>query len=269
MAKKKCPPCPAGEKWAVPYADFLSLLLALFIALWAISESNPIKAEALKTEFVKIFDYTPSHSVEQETPNQHRFKGSSQQKKQDELAALKALTTSQQELIQQLKQALDQSENQVALKLPARVEFARGSADIVSSDVRDFLKYMVEFSLQLPSTVQIEIRGYTDNSDSAVNSYNLAYRRGANVAEYFINGGISVKNVTIKSFGLNSPLENDASLAKNNRAEIYYKVEMTDEKTQKSVLENIEKFEGNEPNLQNEISNQNAQIQQNEQGLSN
>ena len=59
MAKKhKCPECPAGEKWAVPYADFLSLLLALFIALWAISKTNPAKVEALKTEFVKIFDYT-------------------------------------------------------------------------------------------------------------------------------------------------------------------------------------------------------------------
>ena len=42
--KKKCPECPAGEKWAVPYADFLSLLLALFIALWAISESDVAKA---------------------------------------------------------------------------------------------------------------------------------------------------------------------------------------------------------------------------------
>ena len=38
--KKKCPECPAGEKWAVPYADFLSLLLALFIALYAISAVN-------------------------------------------------------------------------------------------------------------------------------------------------------------------------------------------------------------------------------------
>lgn len=55
MAKKhKCPECPAGEKWAVPYADFLSLLLALFIALWAISKTNPAKVEALKTEFIKF-----------------------------------------------------------------------------------------------------------------------------------------------------------------------------------------------------------------------
>ncbi|MFW3439881.1 flagellar motor protein MotB, partial [Aliarcobacter butzleri] len=41
MAKKKCKcECPAGEKWAVPYADFLSLLLALFIALYALASIN-------------------------------------------------------------------------------------------------------------------------------------------------------------------------------------------------------------------------------------
>lgn len=56
--KKKCPDCPAGEKWAVPYADFLSLLLALFIALWAISSTAAADSEALKSEFVKIFDFT-------------------------------------------------------------------------------------------------------------------------------------------------------------------------------------------------------------------
>lgn len=245
MAKKKQQECPAGEKWAVPYADFLSLLLALFIALWAISESNPSKAEALKTEFIKIFDFTPSQTVEQETPNQKQHKGASQ-KRQDELEALKSLTTAQQETIQQLRQALDQSENQVALQLPARVEFERGSAEIKTGDVADFIKYMVEFSLQLPSTVQIEIRGYTDNSDTATNSFNLGYERAKNVAQYFLNGGVSVKNLSIKSFGLNSPLENnDASSPKNNRAEIYYKIDIIDSEVQKSVLENLEQFDSN------------------------
>ena len=243
MAKHKCPECPAGEKWAVPYADFLSLLLALFIALWAISESNPSKVEALKTEFIKIFDYTPSQTVEQESPNQQRFKGASQ-RPQEELEALKSLTAAQQQMIQQLRIALDQSENQVALQLPARVEFERGKAEIKSNDVQDFLKYMVEFSLRLPPKVQIEIRGYTDNSDTAVNSFNLGYERAKNVAEYFINGGVSVKNISIKSYGLNSPLENnDASSIKNNRAEIFYKIDTTDEQTQQSVLDSINQFE--------------------------
>ncbi len=243
MAKKKQQECPAGERWAVPYADFLSLLLALFIALWAISESNPSKAEALKTEFIKIFDFTPSQTVEQETPNQKQHKGASQKRHQDELEALKSLTTAQQETIQQLRQALDQSENQVALQLPARVEFGRGSAEIKTGDVADFIKYMVKFSLQLPTTVQIEIRGYTDNSDTATNSFNLGYERAKNVAQYFLNGGVDAKNLSIKSFGLNSPLENnDASSLKNNRVEIYYKIDIIDSKTQQSVLENLEQF---------------------------
>ncbi|MFZ5375202.1 MAG: flagellar motor protein MotB, partial [Campylobacterota bacterium] len=56
---KKCPECPAGEKWAVPTADFFSLLLALFIALYALSSVNKEKVQAVKEEFVKIYDYAP------------------------------------------------------------------------------------------------------------------------------------------------------------------------------------------------------------------
>lgn len=242
MAKKhKCPECSAGEKWAVPYADFLSLLLALFIALWAISESNPAKTEALKTEFIKIFDFSPSNVVESETSNQQQYKGASKTP-QDELEALKELTLTQQETIKKLKAALDQQENQVALQLPARIEFERGSAEIVSQDVRDFLKYMVDFTKGLPSKIQVEIRGYTDNSDTALRSFDLAYKRAENVANYFIENGVNTKSISIKSFGLNQPLDNDASLTKNNRVEIYYKMDVTDEQTQKSVIERLDTF---------------------------
>ena len=60
MGKKKCKKteCAAGEKWAVPFADFFSLLLALFIALFAIASTNTEKMKALKEEFVKIYDYS-------------------------------------------------------------------------------------------------------------------------------------------------------------------------------------------------------------------
>ena len=54
---KKCPKCecPAGEKWAVPFADFLSLLLALFIALYALASVNleKQKASTAKTHLEK------------------------------------------------------------------------------------------------------------------------------------------------------------------------------------------------------------------------
>jgi chemotaxis protein MotB len=58
--KKKCPECEAGEKWAVPFADFFSLLLALFIALYAIASQNKDKMKALSKSFNDIFEFTPS-----------------------------------------------------------------------------------------------------------------------------------------------------------------------------------------------------------------
>ena len=59
MSKKKAQECPAGEKWAVPDADFLSLLLALFIALWAISSTESSKAKALSQALVTAFSNPP------------------------------------------------------------------------------------------------------------------------------------------------------------------------------------------------------------------
>lgn len=58
--KKKCPECEAGEKWAVPFADFFSLLLALFIALYAIASVNKDRARALSKSFSDIFEFSPS-----------------------------------------------------------------------------------------------------------------------------------------------------------------------------------------------------------------
>lgn len=239
MAKHKCPECPAGEKWAVPYADFLSLLLALFIALWAISESNPAKVEALKTEFVKIFDYTTTQTVEQDSQSTEKYKGAARTQS-DEVEALKQMMMTQQETIQKLKAALDQKDNQTALNLPSKIQFERGSAVIVSADIQDYLKRMAQLALRLPPQVQIEIRGYTDDSDSVLTSFELAYTRAQNVLKYFIDGGVNVKNLSIKSYGFNEPLNNNASALENNRVEIYFKVDSEDENAQKSVLEFIQ-----------------------------
>ncbi|HIC6924247.1 TPA: flagellar motor protein MotB [Campylobacter jejuni] len=242
MAKKhKCPECPAGEKWAVPYADFLSLLLALFIALWAISKTNPAKVEALKTEFVKIFDYTSTQTVKEESKTQEKYKGAAKEES-EELKSLKQMTMTQQETIKRLQAALDQSDNQVALNLPSKVEFERGSAQIVSADIQDYLKRMAELTTYLPPQAKIEIRGYTDNSDSIIRSYELAYQRAENVLKYFIEGGANLKNISIKSYGLNNPINGNPQALENNRVEIYFKVDTADTSTQKSVLELINKI---------------------------
>ncbi|MBK1972058.1 flagellar motor protein MotB [Campylobacter sp. TTU-622] len=239
MAKKhKCPECPAGEKWAVPYADFLSLLLALFIALWAISKSNPAKVEALKTEFIKIFDYTTTQTIQEESKNQEKYKGAAKIES-DEIEALKQRITTQQDTIKKLQAALDQSNNEVALNLPSKILFQRGSAEIVSADIKDYLKRMAQLALNLPPQTKIEIRGYTDNSDTILRSFDLGYERAQSVLKYFIDGGVNIKNLSVKSYGFNEPLQNNPTTLNNNRVEIYFKVDSDNEAAQKSILELI------------------------------
>lgn len=129
--KKKCPDCPAGEKWAVPYADFLSLLLALFIALWAISSTAAADSEALKSEFVKIFDFTltsPLPSSEEDISD-NEVEGVS--------ASTETASITNAEIEKMVEEGgiLEQMEMGISLRLPSNIFFESGRADITNSDV--------------------------------------------------------------------------------------------------------------------------------------
>ena len=84
---KKCPKCecPAGEKWAVPFADFLSLLLALFIALYALASVNIEKQKALKEEFVKIYSFNTLSQTLAEPEENEQTATTDQEKEKSEL----------------------------------------------------------------------------------------------------------------------------------------------------------------------------------------
>lgn len=51
MARKKKHEEHIDETWLIPYCDLLTLLLALFFALWAISDENPQKYQELAVAF--------------------------------------------------------------------------------------------------------------------------------------------------------------------------------------------------------------------------
>ena len=43
------------DRWLVPYADFLTLLLALFVVLYAISQGSEGKSQALAASLISAF----------------------------------------------------------------------------------------------------------------------------------------------------------------------------------------------------------------------
>ncbi|CAM2970723.1 flagellar motor protein MotB [Helicobacter burdigaliensis] len=229
MGKKaKHPECPAGEKWAVPYADFLSLLLALFIALWAISETNPAKVEALKVEFIKIFDFTASSLIERESEVQDK----------DSSPA-----NFDVEALEREKVALDQKENNAILHLPTRVEFVRGSAEIISVETLVLIKRVGEIIKKMPKDLQIELRGYTDNSnEDPSKNFNLGSKRAQAIADLLIQQGINQEQLIIISFGDHNPLNGNKSDVENNRVEFHIRADDLDAKLKQTIMDKLSNF---------------------------
>lgn len=231
--KKKCPECPAGEKWAVPYADFLSLLLALFIALYAISAVNTAKVEALKTEIIKIFDFPDSKGVKESSKN-------SKSEKQFDGPGI-AMQNSDNTIEQQntnnerYKVSLDQAENQVAIDLPTGVKFDDKSAEIYNPDMINFIKIISMIINKMPESVSVEIRGFANDYDNKLDDYKLGSDRAYNVLKMLISNGIDPKRLRYSSFGDSIKIKNsDLKLAK-----IYFRVDIKDKKAQMSVLDII------------------------------
>lgn len=241
--KKKCPECPAGEKWAVPYADFLSLLLALFIALYAISAQNTEKTKALKEEFIKIFDYapkpeqaqpvipiapTPSETLDM-TDGKQEGGDLSEERPQESVA----------EMIQK-GGVLEQIEEGTLLKLPTNIFFPIDSHELKDKDMQLFFQRIVQIIQRLPKDVRIDVRGFSNNPNVAQTPYKTDYELGASRALFVMNtlikDGISPKRIFFSSQGkYGKALEGkdeEEKILKGNRVEIYFFV--SDQQNQKT-----------------------------------
>lgn len=249
---KKCPECEAGEKWAVPTADFFSLLLALFIALYALASVNKEKLRAVKEEFVKIYDYAPVPEEinpvqdmvpETKEPNPEADANPSGNMPTTEggsllIGAPQPESTAQgalEKLQQQMSEAsmgegpLDQSLDGVLLKLPATVPFRGSNATIDDQEMHLFVKRIADIIAALPQSVEISVRGYTDNQPLPAGSafrdnLELSSRRAETVVRELIRNGVPAERLSSAGFGASKPVaENttEANRAKNRRVEFY------------------------------------------------
>ncbi|HEX5330876.1 flagellar motor protein MotB [Sulfuricurvum sp.] len=275
---KKCPECEAGEKWAVPTADFFSLLLALFIALFAIASVNKEKIRALKEEFVKIYDYAPVpeavtpvvNMVSENKPTPEATANPAGAAPVAEGGSLLVGSPPQpvnqtaseaiKKIQQELKNAsmgvgpLDQSMDGVLLKLPTSVPFRGANATIDNEELHLFLRRVTDIINTLPPTVDISIRGYTDNSPLPAgtpykDNIELSAKRAETVMRELIRNGVAPERLSTAGFGSAKPVAeniNEENRAKNRRVEFYMYVSNDtplDQAKQNNILDALSKLQ--------------------------
>ena len=237
--KKKAQECPAGEKWAVPYADFLSLLLALFIALYAISSVNKAKTTALKTEIIKIFDFPDSKGVKKSAKTSEAKKNAKAENLSSAIISIDSITNKQNKNNERYNIALDQAENQIAIDMPASINFEQGSDKITSEDNLNFVKIVSKIISSLPNSVGVELRGFADDFASYIDNYELSSKRSFNVLRLLIKNGVNPDRLRYSAFG-----ENHIIGVNNLKSvKIYFRIDRKNREVQKSVLDAINGME--------------------------
>ncbi|KPV58171.1 flagellar motor protein MotB [Paenibacillus sp. A3] len=240
------------ESWLIPYADLLTLLLALFIILFAASQTDQKKYQAIMQSFNSAFtggigQFNFSNLIPLSTePNIDQKKydqptdpatpnaAEQQQKQQQQMEK-------EQYDLQQLKQKLDQyiADNKLTTQLETKLTedllmltirdnalFSSGSAT-VKPEAKQLAGTISEMLAQYPD-YRIEVAGHTDNvpirTAAFETNWDLSAKRALNFMKILLeNDKIGPERFRSIGYGEYHPIDtndSEAGRAKNRRVEV-------------------------------------------------
>ena len=255
MAKKckcECPECM--PEWLATFGDLMSLLLCFFVLLLSMSTMNAKKVQEAIGSLAGALSVLEGGT--QTEVSRNRIQKATPIKKTEETAQavnkLSAAITEFKQFTQGGKGpsiTLQEGEQGFFIRLPADITFPPGSAKITNVDTLLFLKRIALIIKEyLPKNVQIQVRGYTDNTPPPPTSpyadnWELSAARALSVLKVLIKDGVDPRRLSAAAYGQYHPIaSNDTpeGRAKNRRVEIwFFATETNPNKIKKSVLDRI------------------------------
>lgn len=238
-----------SERWMLTYLDFITLMFAFFVILYASSSISASKFKAISESFKVAFgggktivgsDQSVSQkpSVKIDTKKNDTAAQAAAALAQAQAAA--AAEAQEQNTLKEVKEKIDNylkqngmggtvsttiQERGLVVRIQDALFYDSGSADIKPQ----FAQKLIEIS-KILSTIDnyIRIEGHTDNVPISNNKYSdnldLGYGRSANVYRLLANqGGIARDRISAESYGDTRPIADnntDAGKAQNRRVDI-------------------------------------------------
>ncbi|WED43755.1 OmpA family protein [Legionella cardiaca] len=216
--KKKADSHEDTHRWVVSYADFITLLFAFFVVMYAISSINVSKykslAQGMHSAFAKKGHQKPVDEPPiLKEPNSPTATSNPKDPFGDMVKSLAELQDSDYQMNPQ--------DGWVELDIKAGALFESGSAELRPIA---FVKLMqlAEVIKKLPYPIALE--GYTDNEPISTNQYpsnwELSAARAASVARMLTMFGVGQSRITVTGFGEQYPIADNGTeegRAKNRR----------------------------------------------------
>ncbi|MFL0194553.1 flagellar motor protein MotB [Clostridium sp. WILCCON 0269] len=222
------------ESWLLPYSDMLTLLLALFIVMFAMSKVDNQKLIALSQQFNVIFTggkgilndsgENDSNITQSDNPSMSNKENSIVE--QDKMSEIK--NTLEQEIKNEGysdKVKVSLNGEGVDISIQDTVIFNTGKADILSN----FYPLLIKISNMIKDLDnEIRISGYTDNvpieNKEFRSNWDLSYMRASNVMNFMVNkGNVAPDKFSIQAHGQYRPKYDNSTeqgRAQNRRVDI-------------------------------------------------
>jgi chemotaxis protein MotB len=232
MARKKPPEEHENlERWLVSYADFITLLFAFFVVMYAISSLNEGKYRVMSDSLVSAFKESPRSEklIELTTKNpeimsgsgkpigkllQQADTGSGERKQAAERMKkmAKNVLDVMQPLVREGQVRVTQSPRGVTVEINASVLFKSGEA-VLQPQSTETLAAVARVLSQVENPVQVE--GHTDNipinSPSFPSNWELSSSRAGSVVRLFSEQGVPASRMVAIGYADNRPVDTNAT----------------------------------------------------------
>lgn len=215
------------ERWLVSYADFITLLFAFFVVMYAISSVNEGKYRVLSNSLGIAFSgLKPKAPVLKDPvesarpilplpmPVQQRANDAAVKREKAQMTNIaRDLLKAMAPLISQGKVRVTQTNRGVSVEINASVLFAPGEAKL-SPQSEKALRAVAQVLTRVDNSIQVE--GHTDNvpisTPMFASNWELSSVRASSVVRLFLESGISEKRLVAMGHAANEPVaSNDTS----------------------------------------------------------
>jgi chemotaxis protein MotB len=218
------------ERWLVSYADFITLLFAFFVVMYAISSVNEGKYRVLSDSISSAFRNIPGSSVGAmvqvnpnapmpvaipfKKPQPTNLKTDVTRERNKELLRNKAkeITEALAPLVQQGQVRVTEGALGITVEINASVLFESGEARLQLPAVRAMTAVgQILSTTDFPITVE----GHTDNAPINTplfpSNWELSGARAASVVRLFIDTGVDPRRLTATGYAEQRPVADNAS----------------------------------------------------------
>lgn len=230
MARRKAPEEPENhERWLISYADFITLLFAFFVVMYAISSINEGKYRVLSDSLNSAFRAIPGEtsgaqvSINPDAPvpiaiplrrPQPALKTdeTTRQNREKVRNMAKEINATLAPLVQEGKVRVTEGARGITVEINASVLFAPGDARL---DIQAIKALTAVAQIIAASAFPIIVEGHTDNTPISnpqfPSNWELSGVRASSVVRLFIDNGVAPGRLTATGYADQRPVADNAT----------------------------------------------------------